>query len=783
MKKKMIMAPIAMVLLLASCQGNTSSSEAETSSSLEESSSQITESLSSEESSSSEDLSSKSSSPVDESKVANVKFIVKTVNVDLNSTAQLQWKIYPSTAKNTNVSFSVADTSVATVSSDGVVSGLSVGQTTVMIKTEDGDFTDTATINVIGQQATGIKLVLPEGTLQESNGTYLLKVGQSIQLSYVMEPSSSVNSITYSSEAPSYLYVSKSGYLTAKKLKTEVKITVTTDNYFYDTVTISVVKDSIYANYALKNKLSKSTSIEKEKVVSGTKKITHIKPKTSVDEVTNETFNIYTNGVAREYSLKDNYLNKTTNYDGFYGIYNGKFYQIERKGSAYSSTSVTNIGTGEKDITQDKAEEQSSLMYYRTRYGMAEIINGEYLSSSTYFGRTGDWQTYTYAEKKNTLKIDATYEQTSSYYLVSSTYNVLSLEITLADDGMVTSYKFTCYSYDSNSYDFTNHALKDGASPIETVIHEFSQVAGERSAASSFVLEPSQCYFTSLDVEVYDQTSQSTSLTVGDYIKFKAVNYLPSTATSSIDAIEYVSSSNENVVKNTNGGLRALGEGNATLTFRTSGGLTVTSEVSVSYATLTSLTISTSAIGVKVGGSMAGITVDVAPSNANPAATLEIIDGEENATLTYDETKKTYSLTGVAEGKVTLKATSTVDSSISTTKTLYVYEEIAEDEVLATLLANKYRTTASNDYTLVFLENGKGRICLNDDLEGFISTFEYGVDGYTVKVSNYKSLASTNGIYALENLTLDKNGLEIVGKMQTSSSTYSKREYTFTLYE
>lgn len=789
------LALLSAIFVLSSCgektisssenSSNAESSLKEESSSKESSKEEIVSS--SEESSSKEEI----SSSVDEGKVTGIKFVIKTINVDLNKTAQLEWKIYPSTAINKEVVFSVADSSIASVSKEGEVTALALGSTIVTVTTLDGSFSDTATINVLGKQAEGIKLILPSGMIQDENGYYLIKVDQRIQLSYQMNPENSINSVTYSTstssgDAAAYLSVSKSGMLTGRKLKVKITVSVTTDNLFTDSVNFSVVKDSIYSKYLLQDTLRKSTALEKENIVSGNKKIIHKKKKSSIDDETNETFNIYTNGVARNYTEKDNYLNKEKTYEGFYGIYDNKFYQISRNGSDYNGSSVTDIGDGAKEISLESAKEYSSLAYYRTRYGLANIIQAEYMDSSLYFGYSGTWLTYDLNVEGNKISLVASFEKIASAYYETSYFRSMSLIIDKNDDGMILGYSFVSNDYDSSSYDFTNHVLNDSPTATETYEHTFTQVSGERSENESFSLEPSQCYFKSYDVKVSSSVDSSTDLYVGDYIKFEVENPSPSTATTTIDRVSFLSSSNEKVILNSSsGGLRAVGEGETTLTFTSSNGVTSTKTVTVNYKSPESVSINCSALGVKVGETLDDITTSVSPYGAKNDVNIAIVSGEEYATLSFDESKQSYSLKGLAKGKVVLEGTSNIDSSLKARKTLYVYEEISEDEVLSTLLANKYSVNASNSktYILQFLADGKGRIV--DGFESYSTTygtFEYSISSYTVTVTNVKS-ANTSYLYALENLTLSNNGLTLTGKMQTSSSTYSKQNYTFTIFD
>lgn len=790
MKKKQLLVVSILSLLGASCVNSNPTSSLEVSSpdsspQNSEHSDVSSEKESMEESSSIEE----SSSQEDLTKVTGVKFVIKTVNVDLNGDGQLQWKIYPKEALNTSVRFEIEDSTIASVSATGLVHGLKEGETIVTIITEDGAFQDTATIHVVGTQATGIHLIVPEGTLQDENGIYLLKIGQSVQLSYQMEPVSSVNSVTFSTmtsssnSASAYLSVSKGGVLRALKLKTRITVSVTTDNLFTDSVTFSVVKDSIYSQEFLKQKLSVSTSLEKEKIVRGTKKIVHKKLKSQVNEKTEETFEIHTNGVKRSYTETDYSLNKTKTYDGYYGIYNNKFYQLNRSGLDYSSSSVTGIGTNSNEISLNEAKKRSSLIYYRSHYGLADIIRNEYVESSVYFGYMGDWSQYSFQEKNNTIIITASYEKESTSYLVSSYFRKMTLSLTRTEEGMLTSYTFESNDYDSNGYDFTNHALKEGTSPFETIQHEMNQEAGDRSENSSFPLYPSQCYFTSYQVDVTSVNAiTNNSVYVGDYLSFDISNSLPNTATNTIDAISFQSSDNENVVKySSQGGLRAIGEGQANLTFVSSNGVTSSTHVTVSYQVASSIAFASIKNSVKVGDTLEGIQAEIFPVSANPSYSMEIVSGGEYATLSYNETSKNYSLTGISEGNVVLEAKSLASPTLTVQKIFHIYNEITEENVPSTLLSHKYKTTAQNskDYIYEFKEDGKGKVVDRlDEYASTYATFTYTVSGFAITLSDVK-IVDKNLLYSIGNLTLNISGLYLTGKLQTSSSSYTNKTYTF----
>jgi transglutaminase/protease-like cytokinesis protein 3 len=76
----------------------------------------------------------------------NVSPISASINVD--STRQLTAWVYPSNAFNKNISWSSSDTSIATVDTTGLVTGVAEGSAIITLATDDGGFTATSDITV-----------------------------------------------------------------------------------------------------------------------------------------------------------------------------------------------------------------------------------------------------------------------------------------------------------------------------------------------------------------------------------------------------------------------------------------------------------------------------------------------------------------------------------------------------------------------------------------------------------------------------------------------------------
>ncbi len=83
--------------------------------------------------------------------VTGVSLGQSSANVVLGNTLQLNADVQPSGATNKDVTWSSSDTSVATVSSEGLVLARALGTSQITVTTSDGGFTDTMTIQVIDQ--------------------------------------------------------------------------------------------------------------------------------------------------------------------------------------------------------------------------------------------------------------------------------------------------------------------------------------------------------------------------------------------------------------------------------------------------------------------------------------------------------------------------------------------------------------------------------------------------------------------------------------------------------
>lgn len=145
--------------------------------------------------------------------------VEEKANVRVGKTVQLHADVTPSSASK-DVAWSSSDTHVATVDSNGVVTGVSIGTARITARTSDGK-SDVCELTVTG--------IIPQGiTVAKKNVT--LPIGNTYKLACFITPSSAKNDgFSYSSSNPSVAAVAADGTVTAKAAGTAV-ITVKTMN-------------------------------------------------------------------------------------------------------------------------------------------------------------------------------------------------------------------------------------------------------------------------------------------------------------------------------------------------------------------------------------------------------------------------------------------------------------------------------------------------------------------------------------------------------------------------
>lgn len=156
--------------------------------------------------------------------VSSITLNKNSASLYVGETTQLTATVSPSSATNKSVSWTSDDTSVATVSSTGLVTAKSAGTATITCKAKDGS----------GKQATcniSVKENVKPTSIMLSASKASLTEGEALQLKATVSPSDAVDkTVTWMSDNTTVATVDNNGLVTAKSAGTANIIATTSNN-------------------------------------------------------------------------------------------------------------------------------------------------------------------------------------------------------------------------------------------------------------------------------------------------------------------------------------------------------------------------------------------------------------------------------------------------------------------------------------------------------------------------------------------------------------------------
>lgn len=178
--------------------------------------------------------------------VTSVGVSPSTATINVGATRQLTATVLPSNATNKAVSWSSSNTSIATVSSSGLVTGMAAGTATITVTTQDGNKTATCTITVTTPTSTVYNIYTESGTSDFANdGGFTASYAMTITTITSGAPEGSqYRSLVTNNHYASYRFeyasagINKSGWNTAT-LELSVKTTSDFDIYMEDAAGVS----------------------------------------------------------------------------------------------------------------------------------------------------------------------------------------------------------------------------------------------------------------------------------------------------------------------------------------------------------------------------------------------------------------------------------------------------------------------------------------------------------------------------------------------------------------
>lgn len=195
---------------------------------------------------------------------SSIKLSQSKIDVEKGKTYQLKATVYPTNTTNQKLTWTIEDSSIATVNSSGEITAKSAGTTTVWVSTENGKVASC----IVNVKVLTVKLRI-------SPNTITLKEGQSIQLKTVISPVDSTEKVTWRSTNSKIAKVDQIGKVTALK-SGETTIYATTDNLSYWTGCYVQVKKASTNSRNIsvsKTVIKKVSALKKKKALIKYKKV------------------------------------------------------------------------------------------------------------------------------------------------------------------------------------------------------------------------------------------------------------------------------------------------------------------------------------------------------------------------------------------------------------------------------------------------------------------------------------------------------------------------------
>lgn len=170
-------------------------------------------------------------------KLGNVYTREHTFTVEQGSSKETMIRIYPELASNKKVTYTSADESICTVDSNGVITGVHYGYTTVTVKTDDGSKVAVLNIRVKADVPYAVHLNKNEHTMLE---------GEVYPLGVTVDAPVAVNkNVIYTSDNPAVATVDPTGKITAISKGVAVITATTVSGGLTDTCIVTVENDKM----------------------------------------------------------------------------------------------------------------------------------------------------------------------------------------------------------------------------------------------------------------------------------------------------------------------------------------------------------------------------------------------------------------------------------------------------------------------------------------------------------------------------------------------------------
>ncbi len=541
-------------------------------------------------------------------------YIAGSSSVRVGASIQLEAAL--DNGESDTFTWSVSDSSIASVDSNGTVTGISEGTVTVYATSSSyPSLAGEKTISVIADQATAVTMSV-EGYAPDSSGIYNIPIGETFRIVLTLNDANArtpdsyaFSSSTSSSSTPSYLTLTNNGDGTADAVAYSTDTGVTIKGTATYSASSTSLSDAALFNFyddnasdynSFRNYVSSFSSIEKSSLVSST--ITRTIEEDGSISTEKAINTIYSDAT---YTEVDDDGETTNYYSGYYRLTNStRYYSFSYDDDMSVNTLYDNEAVTDTDNAGTGVDYHSGPSYY----GIANVINSYLCGSSSLsgsflpLGNSNIYASATFSEEEDAWNVYSSYTDadTANTYNISlvvnkdATYGIKGYTFTetVSSSSSTSTYTETASDFVFSSSKSNNTSSDDKyidiASYYMTAYH-LEDVTGNDSYA--YYQDESKYGADEVTTEDYNgETISHYTLTNNKSLAIAVVPDAPSTASTQIDSIT-VSTAAVEEGKTSITAPTILGNGIGLLNApQNDSGVTQTSDTYVTYQSINGIT-------------------------------------------------------------------------------------------------------------------------------------------------------------------------------------------------
>ena len=532
-------------------------------------------------------------------------------------------------------------------------------------------------------------------SIDSSFSRKIIGINEEIQINVTFSPSNITNKeLRFISSNTSVLTVSETGLVKGLTSGTS-------------TLTISYPANSNVSDLVYEVKVSnKEYEVKNDKYLGevGVARINEIKDVNKGNfSYTIKTKNIEEKTFTNSFSAYDDHIYNNIkdfnneSYTLYYGNDNKYLYTVKNT-TDDSNKNYQKIGDYTGEISLNSANKMTGLMafyaetyYTKYSYGFGEFLQNEILDAKFLNSSNAPFTSITASEDKVTLALNKKSTTTKETYRLTINFE---------------NHNFKEVVYDYNAYNSSDldddFNVINNAKPYEYYKINLNYEIGEKGKEDNPKIDYNNFYYTDFEVTFRNNATgeTGTNFYVGDAVVFSVNQFTPSDASTSIDRVNIISSSNEDVLRVAENKLCLMADsaGESVITLQ-SKNVTKTYTLKVNYREATGIKFSSDFKETMASNETMNFKVNVDPTGAYDDLVVTLSEESNKYATLNKNSYGYYVLKPIKEAitetvKVTLLITSESHPTLNTSKEVTIIQELTDAQIRNILTSNTFVGTS-----------------------------------------------------------------------------------------